>query len=100
MTHKLMNLLTLSCLLTISGCSTGNSNSIALADDAAPLNAESVSVCFDAKMEQWYKAFNEYQEQGIDMFEADEKAKESAELQYQKCIAEKTNQRDNGGMNN
>jgi hypothetical protein len=99
MTHKLMNLLALSCLLTISGCSTGNINSNALAE-ATPLNTESVSACFDAKMELWYKAFHEYQEQGVDMFEADERAKESAELQYEKCIAEKTNQQGSEGMNN
>src|SRR5436190_19990047 len=43
--------------------------------------------CFDAKMEKWFAAFNDYQQQGLKMNEADKKASEDADRVYNECLS-------------
>ena len=49
------------------------------------LGTEDSNQCFDLKMEQWYISFHKYQEQGMDMFEADKRAMEDAVKGYESC---------------
>ena len=44
--------------------------------------------CFDRKMDQWYKSFNEYQSAGYDMETADSKAVADAMMACESCMAE------------
>lgn len=46
--------------------------------------------CFDRKMDQWYKSFNEYQSAGYDMETADNKAVADALMACESCMAEET----------
>jgi hypothetical protein len=47
-------------------------------------------ICFDAQMEAWMEKFTQLQHTGLDMFEADQKAKEAAVAVYQSCQSRKT----------
>ena len=46
--------------------------------------------CFDRKLDQWYKSFNEYQSVGYDMETADNKAVADALMACESCMAEET----------
>ncbi|RAW00287.1 hypothetical protein [Pseudochryseolinea flava] len=44
--------------------------------------------CFDRKMTQWYKSFNDYQSAGYDMDTADKKALADAMMACETCMGE------------
>lgn len=44
------------------------------------------SACFDVREDTWFTAFNKYQNEGLAMAEADKKAIEDAEREYQNCL--------------
>lgn len=50
-----------------------------------PSETEVIQQCLDSKMERWYKAFNRYQLEGYNMFAADLKALQEANVVYQDC---------------
>jgi hypothetical protein len=50
--------------------------------------ANNLQQCLDSKMEQWYKAFNQYQLEGYNMFAADLKALQEANAVYENCRAQ------------
>jgi hypothetical protein len=45
------------------------------------------AACYDAKMEKWFIAFNDYQQQGLKMGEADKKAYADADRLYNNCLS-------------
>jgi len=51
----------------------------------APQSIINTGDCFDLKMEQWYISFHKYQEQGMDMYEADQRAIDDAQKGFESC---------------
>lgn len=41
--------------------------------------------CTDEKLALWFDLFNQFQEEGLEMFEADEKARKQVELELSAC---------------
>lgn len=69
-------------LFFVISCSWPNDGTVDL--DAAQQVPE-IDQCFELRMEQWYISFHKYQEQGMDMFDADKRAMEDAERGYESC---------------
>jgi hypothetical protein len=92
-TMKLKNTIIVFVILTVAvRCSpVENSNQEKLLskdETVAVKNDETRSqdqACYDAKMEKWFTAFNDYQLQGLKMEEADKKATEDANREYKDC---------------
>jgi hypothetical protein len=74
-TKNLLTLLTLVCL-TFSGCDKAiESKTEARAENTATLaSLLTDDDCFDARMEKWFVEFNQLQDKGLDMNEANTKA--------------------------
>jgi hypothetical protein len=50
--------------------------------------------CMELMLEKWFTLFNHYQEEGLDMFAADEKAKVQLRREFENCVNPRT------GLNN
>jgi hypothetical protein len=92
-TMKLKNTIIVSFIVVAAvSCSLEENNSheksLSKAETIAVKNdgiQEQDQACYDAKMEKWFKAFNDYQLQGLKMEEADKKATEDANREYKDC---------------
>lgn len=66
-----------------------NYNQSASSQFSEVIAAENIDECYDETMNSWFIEFNNNQESGASMSEADEKASEKALSGYDNCIAQR-----------
>jgi hypothetical protein len=85
---KTQKILFMAAILLLFQCSLMISNTEKKAIESMPATLadnETANDCFDQKMDKWFQAFNEYQNQGYDMTTADKLSVNEANIMYQNC---------------
>jgi hypothetical protein len=90
-TNLLVSLTMLLCFVAFSCDSTVESKNETTAETNHTLaSLLTDDECFDQKMEKWFVEFNQLQDKGLDMNEANTKAIASVNLQMKNCTGETT----------
>ena len=87
MERKLYALAGMVFCLAVTACQTSadESQSSPQAIEVKPFQSDVSDSCFDVQLEVWLNKFNQYQQQGTDMFDADTRAREDAHQAYLNC---------------
>lgn len=72
--------------LMMASCSSQETKQAGAEDNIAAAEIENED-CLDARMTLWFDSFNQFQNDGLSMEEADRKAAELADRAYNDCLA-------------
>jgi hypothetical protein len=72
--------------LLIASCSTHETKQAGAENNIATAAIEDNEDCLDARMTLWFDSFNQFQNDGLSMEEADRKAAELADRAYNDCL--------------